>query len=146
MTEFKMWSFNWSIFFTFFILFIQKINGQFDWQKYDNFDKIREKLDKVNADNCKIVDVNDLFLDADTVSHIPDIKWLGIDPVFPNRTNLLHVHNMAINRAFFYSYILQKVGDEAEPGKYSKYSLNLKNIFDQFLNFRFHVLFFIQYC
>lgn len=98
-----------------FLLF-RSVSGQFDWQKYDDFDRIREKLDRVNADNCKIVDVNDLFLDYDTVSHIPDIKFLGIDPVFPNRTNLLHVHNMAISRAFFYSYILQKVNDESEPG------------------------------
>jgi len=97
-------------------LLVRTVQCQFEWQKYDNFDKIREKLDKVNADNCRIVDVNDLFLDLDTVSHIPDIKYFGIDPIFPNRTNLLHVHNLAISRAFFYSYILQKVNDEAEPG------------------------------
>lgn len=107
-----------SFYFPFLIslILIRNVDCQFDWQKYDNFDKIREKLDKVNADNCRIVDVNDLFLEMDTVSHIPDIKQLGIDPIFPNRTNLLHVHNMAISRAFFYSYILQKVNDEAEPG------------------------------
>ena len=110
-----MTSFNQLAIFLILIL-IQNVDCQFDWQKYDDFDKVREKLDKINADNCKIVDVNDLFLDIDTVSHIPDIKWLGIDPIFPNRTNLLHVHNMAISRAFFYSYILQKVSDEAEPG------------------------------
>ena len=90
---------------TLLLLQVQNAKCQFEWQKYDNFDRVREKLDKVNADNCKIVDVNDLFLDIDTVSHIPDIKWLGIDPIFPNRTNLLHVHNMAISRAFFYRYI-----------------------------------------
>lgn len=92
------------------------ICAQFEWQTPDAFDEIRQKVDQVHAENCKIVDINDLFLDADTVTHVPDIKWLGIDPVFPNRTNLLHVHNMALYRSFFYSYILQKAPDDAEPG------------------------------
>lgn len=51
-----------------------------------------------------------------SVSHIPDIKQFGIDPIYQNRTNLLQVHNVALNRAFFYSYILQKAQDESEPG------------------------------
>jgi hypothetical protein len=34
----------------------------------------------------------------DAVSHIPDIKEININPVFPNRTALLHLHNMALSR------------------------------------------------
>ena len=47
-----------------------------------------------------------LKMSEDTVSHLPDIKEININPVFPNRTALLHLHNMALNRAFFFSYIL----------------------------------------
>lgn len=90
--------------------------AQFQWQSRDSFDEIRKRMDKINAETCKVVDKNGLFLPASTVTHVPDLKTLGIDPVFPNRTNLLHVHNMALSRAFFYSFILQKASDENEPG------------------------------
>ena len=73
----------------------------------DAFDEILSKLTKINADTCSIMHVGDLKLPLDTVSHIPDIKEININPVFPNRTSLLHLHNMALNRAFYFSYILQ---------------------------------------
>lgn len=63
-----------------------------------------------------MLDRNHLFLPMSTVSQIPDIKQFGIDPIFQNRTNLLQVHNVALNRAFFFSFILQKAQDDAEPG------------------------------
>lgn len=75
--------------------------GQYDWQLPDSFDEIRQKLDSLTMDNCKVLDVNRLFLPHSTVTHVPNLQWLGIDPIFPNRTNLLHVHNMALSRAFF---------------------------------------------
>ena len=80
--------------------------AQFQWQTRDQFDEIRKKLDRVSEENCRIVDRNGLFLPASTVTHVPDLKWLGIDPVFPNRTNLLHVHNMALSRAFFFRSVV----------------------------------------
>ena len=73
----------------------------------NTFDDILAKLTAVNADTCSIMHVGDLKLPEDTVSHIPDIKEININPVFPNRTSLLHLHNMALNRAFYFSYILQ---------------------------------------
>uniref|UniRef100_T1JXN6 GPR158/179 extracellular domain-containing protein n=2 Tax=Tetranychus urticae TaxID=32264 RepID=T1JXN6_TETUR len=100
----------------FLLTVIRLTNCQFDWQSRDNFDAINEQVNRVNRDNCRIVDINDLFLPNSTVTHVPNIKWLGTDPVFPNRTNLLHVHNMALSRAFFYSFILQKAEDDVEPG------------------------------
>ncbi|QQP49958.1 Putative LOC100882757, partial [Caligus rogercresseyi] len=77
------------------------------WEGRDSFDEVRAKYDAVNEDNCAIKHVADLKLPEDTVSHLPDIKEVNINPVFPNRTALLHLHNMALNRAFFFSYILQ---------------------------------------
>ena len=77
------------------------------WEGRDTFDEILAKLTAVDADTCSIMHVGDLKLPEDTVSHIPDIKEININPVFPNRTSLLHLHNMALNRAFYFSYILQ---------------------------------------
>lgn len=73
----------------------------------DAFEEVAEKLARVNEDNCAIMHVGDLKLPEDTVSHKPDIKEININPVFPNRTALLHLHNMALSRAFFFSYMLQ---------------------------------------
>lgn len=83
------------------------VSPQFEWQARDSFDEIRRALDKVNRDNCPIQHINDLYLPEDSVSHLPDIKDVYINPVFPNRTTLLHLHNMALSRSFFWSYILQ---------------------------------------
>lgn len=99
-----------------FIYFTFPTYGQFDWHTMDQFDQIRSRLDFVNSDTCHIVDRNYLVLPPTTVTHIPDLKTLGIDPIYPNRTNLLHVHNMALARAFYFSFILQKASDENQPG------------------------------
>ncbi|XP_075679611.1 uncharacterized protein LOC113789532 [Dermatophagoides pteronyssinus] len=95
---------------------IPVVTGQYDWQKPDTFDEIRHKIDSLTPDSCKVVDVNRLFLPHSTVTHVPNLQWLGIDPIFPNRTNLLQIHNMALSRAFFLSFILQKANDNDEPG------------------------------
>ena len=77
------------------------------FESRDEFDEISEKLMRVSEDNCAIMHVGDLKLPEDCVSHLPDIKEININPVFPNRTDLLHLHNMALSRAFFFSYMLQ---------------------------------------
>lgn len=91
----------------FLSILILGVAGQYEWQSRDSFDEIRGKMDKVTADNCAITHLDDLYLPEDSVSHHPDVKEININPIFPNRTALLHLHNMAINRAFFWSYILQ---------------------------------------
>lgn len=96
--------------------------GQYEWQTRDSFDEIRMRMDKVNDDNCPIQHLGDLYLPEDSVSHLPDIKDININPVFPNRTALLHLHNMALSRSFFWSYILQSrfirpaINDTYDPG------------------------------
>ena len=79
----------------------------FSPNRLDPVDEIQRKMTKVNEDNCAIKHVAELFMPADTVTHIPDVKDININPVFPNRTDMLHVHNMAMSRAFFFSFILQ---------------------------------------
>ncbi|XP_017885340.1 uncharacterized protein LOC108628125 [Ceratina calcarata] len=96
--------------------------GQYEWQPRDAFDEIRLRMDKINEDNCPIQHLGDLYLPEDSVSHIPDIKDININPVFPNRTALLHLHNMALSRSYFWSYILQSrfirpaINDTYDPG------------------------------
>ncbi|XP_071438971.1 uncharacterized protein [Hetaerina americana] len=98
------------------------VNGQYEWQTKDSFDEIRERMNKVTAENCQIQHLGDLYLPENSVSHLPDIKDININPVFPNRTALLHLHNMALSRSFFWSYILQSrfirpaINDTYDPG------------------------------
>lgn len=95
---------------------------QYEWQPRDSFDEIRKKLDRVVKDNCELQNLYDLFLPEDSVSHLPDIKEFNINPIFPNRTALLHLHNLALSRSFFFSYILQArfirpaINDTYDPG------------------------------
>uniref|UniRef100_A0A6M2DYF4 Putative g-protein coupled receptor n=1 Tax=Xenopsylla cheopis TaxID=163159 RepID=A0A6M2DYF4_XENCH len=98
------------------------VYAQYEWQQRDSFDEIRSKMDQVTPENCPIQHLGDLYLPEDSLSHLPDIKDLNINPVFPNRTALLHLHNMAISRSFFWSYILQSrfirpaINDTYDPG------------------------------
>lgn len=96
--------------------------GQYEWQSRDSFDEVKLRMEKVTEDNCEIQHLVDLFLPEDTVSHLPDVKDININPVFPNRTALLHLQNMALSRSFFWSYILQSrfirpaINDTYDPG------------------------------
>ncbi|XP_066939738.1 uncharacterized protein [Macrobrachium rosenbergii] len=83
------------------------IVGQFEYLDEDDYDVVDKKMKKVTPDNCYIKPKMDLYLPEDSISHLPDIKQVNINPIFPNRTALYHLHNMAHSRAFFYSYILQ---------------------------------------
>lgn len=106
----------------FISILITIVFAQYEWQARDAFDSVKIKFNRVNSDNCKILHLADLYLPEDTVSHKPDIKEININPVFPNRTTLLHLHNMALSRAFFWSYILQSrfirpaINDTYDPG------------------------------
>ncbi|KAJ8952914.1 hypothetical protein NQ318_006531 [Aromia moschata] len=110
------------VFATVAVLLAVGVIGQYEWQARDAFDEVTRSMKLVNKDNCEIQHVGDLYLPENSVSHLPDIKDVNINPVFPNRTQLLHIHNMALNRAFFWSYILQSrfirpaINDTYDPG------------------------------
>lgn len=101
---------------------VAPITAQYEWQSTDPFDEVKNQMDRVNGYNCPIQHLADLFLPENSVSHLPDIKDVNINPVFPNRTALLHLHNMALSRSFFWSYILQSrfirpaINDTYDPG------------------------------
>jgi len=109
------------------VVFISFSAGQFGWQLRDAFDEIKVKYDSVTEQNCVLKDREQMYLgkdqnENDIVTHIPDIKDININPILPNRTALLHLHNVALSRAFFWSYILQSrfirpaINDTYDPG------------------------------
>ncbi|PAA76402.1 hypothetical protein BOX15_Mlig029453g2 [Macrostomum lignano] len=85
--------------------------GPYRWMTRDNFDAVMEKMDTVNEFNCKEMSSESLRLPANSVGQRPKFNVLPQIVIFPNRTNLIHMHNMALNRAYFYSYILQRLNE-----------------------------------
>ncbi|XP_050701571.1 uncharacterized protein LOC126987957 [Eriocheir sinensis] len=83
------------------------IVAQFEYHQTDDFDQIEHMFRVVTPENCHIKPLKDLYMPTDSVSHLPDIQQININPIFPNRTALYHLHNMAHSRGFFFSYILQ---------------------------------------
>ena len=85
--------------------------GKFSWQNYDAFDDIDDRFIAIQADNCQSKPKDEMVFRQDSVSQIPKYNRLLSTVWYKNRTSLIHLHNMALNRAFFYSYILQKMND-----------------------------------
>ncbi len=88
--------------------------SQWEWQSFDNFDKVNRKMAAVNAVNCQHKSKDQLRLPEATLAQMPKFNKLLTSTVYPNRTKLLHLHNMAMNRAFFWSYLLRKLEKTAE--------------------------------
>lgn len=87
--------------------------GKFSWMRYDRFDEVNDHLKTVDAQNCRSKSKRDLVLRPDTVAQLPVYNELLDRVWYKNRSTLIHLHNMALNRAMFYSYILQKMNDSA---------------------------------
>ncbi|BES92178.1 Fras1 related extracellular matrix protein [Nesidiocoris tenuis] len=107
--------------FCIWVLYIIGAFCQFEWQPKDAFDEVRKKYDKVNRDNCEVQNLYDLFLPDDAVSHLPDLKDININPIFP--IGLIScTSEMWLSACFFYSYILQArfirpaINDTYDPG------------------------------
>jgi len=76
----------------------------YDWMPYDNFDKVDDMYRAITEQNCGSKPTSELRLPYGSVGQLPMFNRLLSYIVFPNRTKLLHVHNMALNRAFFFRY------------------------------------------
>ncbi|XP_063441841.1 uncharacterized protein LOC134722188 [Mytilus trossulus] len=85
--------------------------GKYEWMKRDNFDIIDDLFQAVKGSNCRSKSKREMLLRPDVVSQIPKANQLKSTIIYKNRTNLVHMHNMALNRAYFMSYILQKMND-----------------------------------
>lgn len=86
-------------------------HNAFDWRERDAFDEIDARMNAINRDNCGSKPPSGLHLPKETLAQLPLFNKLLTNIIYPNRTNLLHLHNMALNRAFFYSYIMQKLNE-----------------------------------
>eukprot|EP00108_Taenia_solium_P005168 TsM_000329100 transcript=TsM_000329100 gene=TsM_000329100 len=83
----------------------------YSWYPRDNFDFIMEKMSRANPNNCKYLSAADLTLPPTTISQMPKYNQIPLQVWYANRSKLLHLHNLALNRAFFFSYILQRLND-----------------------------------
>ncbi|KAK3708828.1 hypothetical protein RRG08_021982 [Elysia crispata] len=81
----------------------------FSWHKYDKLDEINDHISSIDGSNCRDRDKTDLRLRKDVITEMPVYNTLMSRVWYKNRTSLIHLHNMALNRAFFYSYVLQKM-------------------------------------
>ncbi|XP_074642208.1 uncharacterized protein LOC141899673 [Tubulanus polymorphus] len=94
--------------------------GPYDWMPKDSFDEVMDRIDSVTEENCKYKPESELVLSEDTLAQVPKYNQLRSTYLFQNRSTLLHLHNMAMNRAMFYSFILQNMiqpwQDELLPG------------------------------
>ena len=93
------------------VLFTYADDSPFDWFGDDSFDEIDNRMNSINLLNCKSKPASELRLPVETIAQIPRFNKLLTTIIYPNRTNLLHLHNMALNRAFYYSYIFQKLNE-----------------------------------
>ncbi|XP_052086791.1 uncharacterized protein LOC127724053 [Mytilus californianus] len=81
--------------------------GVYRWMERDNFDVIIDRLSEVTAENCRAKPKSELTLPKESVTQYPMYNKLLSSVIHQNRSTLLHLHNMALNRAFFYSFIYQ---------------------------------------
>lgn len=112
---------------TFFVCW-EHTKSQYHHHTPDPFHKILTKFRSVTADNCPAKADHELFMPSEIVSHLPNVKDLYVNPLFPNRTSLTQVQNLALNRAFFYSYLFRKVDDFQEPGLLYFYTSHLADV------------------
>lgn len=94
--------------------------GPFDWMKRDAFDEIIDKMDAVNPYNCRMLPASALRMDRSVVTQHPRFNELRTFSLYRNRSMLLHMHNMALGRAFYYSYMNYKANEtwnwDQQPG------------------------------
>ncbi|CAL1537135.1 unnamed protein product, partial [Lymnaea stagnalis] len=88
-----------------------RCGGPYDWMKPDKFNQLDGLFHSVNAGNCRSKSKQQLLMRSDVVSQLPVYNHLLSKVWYRNRTSLIHIHNMALNRAMFHSYILQKMND-----------------------------------
>ena len=99
----------------------------FDWVPGDAYGRIDGMMTSIQkASDCRAKTKSSMTLPSDAVSQIPKFNELRSKIYYKNRTNLVHLHNMALNRAFFYSYIFQKLNKsqsdfEYQPGWFYLY-------------------------
>jgi hypothetical protein len=75
-----------------------------------------DRINSVTAGNCFQKQPSELLLPEEAVYQKPSIEMLKKDIIMRNRTQLLHVRNIAHRNALLYSYLFQRLFDFEEPG------------------------------
>ncbi|CAF1255091.1 unnamed protein product [Adineta steineri] len=95
---------------------LNKTCSQFEWISYDKIDEVMDRINSVNSANCFQKQPSELVLPEEAVYQKPSIEMLKKDIIMRNRTQLLHVRNIAHRNALLYSYLFQRLFDFEEPG------------------------------
>ena len=95
---------------------IERSQAQFEWITYDKIDEIMDRINSVNSGNCFEKQPSELVLPEEAVYQKPSIDMLKRDIILRNRTQLMHVRNIAHRNALLYSYLFQRLFDFEEPG------------------------------
>ena len=98
------------------LLLFDQIYSQFEWINYDKIDEIMERINSVNSINCFEKQPSELVLPDEAVYQKPSIEMLRKQLIMRNRTQLMHVRNIAHRNALLYSYLFQRLFDAEEPG------------------------------
>ena len=98
------------------LLLIAQNHTQFEWITYDTIDEVMDRINSVNSVNCFEKQPSELVLPDEAVYQKPSIEMLKRGVIMRNRTQLLHVRNIAHRNALLYSYLFQRLFDFEEPG------------------------------
>ncbi|XP_062592341.1 uncharacterized protein LOC134253767 [Saccostrea cucullata] len=85
------------------------IAKELGWMEWDKFDELDLQFRSTTGENCRSKSINELIMPENVITQIPKYNELRTKVFYKNRTNLIHLHNMALNRAYFYSYIFQRM-------------------------------------
>ena len=69
------------------VLLGAQAGGPFDWQTYDLFDEINDRMEAVNRENCRSKPASELRLPMETLAQLPRFNKLLSTIIYPNRTN-----------------------------------------------------------
>lgn len=84
------------------------------WWPEDSFDDLLDLMESVDAENCHMKEASELELPYAYMAQIPVYNQMDHYYAFENRTSMWLAHDLALNRAFFYSFVLAKLNTSAQ--------------------------------
>ena len=82
----------------------------------DIYEGIRDKLTDVTAENCHSKSTWELGLNRESVSQVPRYNKLIDHVTYANRSKLLHLHNTAMARGLYLSFLYEALNQGKEFG------------------------------
>lgn len=120
------------VFLTLAALYLVNSDTPFEWMRPDRFDVANDKFYSITGENCRSKREEDLMLPEEAVAQKPRYNMLLSTIIYSNRTALLHAHNLALNRAFFYSFMYQTLNQtydfSTQPGLFYIYMAHAADV------------------